>query len=80
MWHTLNGFIITPFLFLLAVTNVYNGEFKISNHAWNDLLSDPNSEMFKDMAGKIEVGLDELFVNSALREEAVFNIRVTDFR
>ena len=32
------------------------------------------------MAGKIEVGLDELLVNSALREEAVFNIRVTDFR
>ena len=44
------------------------------------MLSDPNSEMFKDMAGKIEVGLDELFVNSDLRKEAVFNIRVTDFR
>ena len=44
------------------------------------MLLDQNSEMFKDMAGKIEVGLDELFVNSALRDEAVFNIRVTNFR
>ena len=66
--------------FSFSVTNAYDGEFKISNHAWNDLLLDQNSEMFKDMAGKIEVGLDELFVNSALRDEAVFNIRVTNFR
>ena len=65
--------------FKFSVSNVYDGEFKISNHAWNDLLLDSNSEMFKDMAGKIEVGLDELFVNSALRDEAIFNIRVTSF-
>ena len=43
------------------------------------MLLDSNSDMFKDMSGKIEVGLDELFVNSALRDEANFNIRVTSF-
>ena len=43
------------------------------------MLSDPNSEMFRDMAGRIEEALDPLFGN-VLGDEAVVNTRVTEFR
>lgn len=61
------------------MSTVYEGEIAISNVAWDDRLSDPQSEMFKDLASKFEVGLDELFITSDLLDEAVFNIRVTSF-
>lgn len=47
--------------------------------AWDNHLADPNSQMFKDMAGEVEVGLDELLITTPLREEADFYIRVTSF-
>ena len=47
--------------------------------AWDDRLLDNNSDMYKDMSGKLEVALDELFITSDFLEEAVAFIRVTGF-
>ena len=64
---------------MITVEKVYDGQIEITNVAWDDRLLDSSSEMFKDMAGKLEVGLDELFITSELLDEAVFNLRVTSF-
>ena len=64
---------------MFAVENAYDGEFKVTNVAWDSRLLNSDSEMFKNMAAKLEVALYELFTNSRLRDEADFNIRVTSF-
>ena len=51
--NTLHSFVTgceTLFMILFLVINVYNGDFKIDNVAWDDRLSDATSELFKDMA------------------------------
>ena len=65
--------------YLLAVSNVYEGDFKITNVGWDNRLKDRSSNMYREMAGKLEVALDEMLITSNLRNEAVFFVRVTNF-
>ena len=62
-----------------TVTNVYEGDFKITNVGWDNRLKDRTSNMYREMAGKLEVALDEMLITSNLRNEAVFFVRVTNF-
>ena len=63
----------------MAVSNVYEGDFKITNVGWDNRLKDRSSNMYREMAGKLEVALDEMLITSNLRNEAVFFVRVTNF-
>ena len=62
-----------------AVPNAYEGNFEIKNLAWDDRLSNNDSEMFRDLAGKLEIGLEETLVTNAMRAEGVFNVKITHF-
>ena len=58
---------------------MYEGDFKITNVGWDNRLKDRSSNMYREMAGKLEVALDEMLITSNLRNEAVFFVRVTNF-
>ena len=62
--------------FYIAVPNVYDGTFRITNVAWDDRLGDSSSDMHRIMATKIQAGLEAVLVPLEFRQQAEYHVSV----
>ena len=54
-------------LALLQVENAYDGRFRITNLAWNSILSDKNSQEAKDLKNKVEEELMKVYPGAKVK-------------
>lgn len=60
--------------------NVINGKFKIMN-SWDDSLTNPNSDAFKELAKTITRGLEEILLsNDELSNHVDFKVEIVGFK
>ena len=57
---------------MVSVTDAFEGNFKITNLGWDDLLYDPNSEMYQDLSTRLESGLMNKLTPENLDDKAEF--------
>lgn len=63
---------------IFPAPNVLDGQFRIVNTAWNEQLADKDSDMFAELASKLETEILNVLLSNHSPEEQ-FNVKVTNF-
>ena len=71
-------FVDTTIIYI-SVKHAYEGQFRITNHAWDSDLEDNTSEKFTELSTRLEDGISEMLVPAILNNEAEFHVSVVNF-